>query len=630
MQGIKHLNSSIADSLGISPVEAVLPTVAFLIFKKLRGCQKMGDLAALVDAIASQYPDFAELVPILESLDLPKSELHHDVGDSSPLYEILLDPQLRKMRGQFYTPTPIAEWLLDKVGYDGTGDGSLLDPSCGAGVFLAEAAQRRLQALRRNSKPADILESIHRSICGLDRDQFACSLARLNLLWVTSPLWLEGDAHLTRPFKIGPHDSLQYLSGSLLEMEGRVSRGGYDWVVGNPPFIEAKKLGALEKNLCRQLFPDICWGAFDYSVAFVAAGWHALREGGRLGFVLPNKILVTRYASKMRKWFLSRGQVQTVADISRSEYFGRTAVYPILLVAQKRGSDRSYSISTARSRHLPSASNEVLVPSERWMSIEPGYPWVCFRSEEERDLLFKIIDSTPVRLGDVFQLRTTVSFHQKGMRERYVSSTRPVENGFPYLGGVSYASENEVKKYRVKWKGHWIRYAQEELRREKNPLPPLSNFLRPKVIFCQHARSMTAYADGEGHWVTKDVYPIAFPKGDERVDELVRFGTGYFNSLIFDFIYGLLYRGIQIRNGYLHYLPFYLMVVPVPQINDSDRQAISRFVQRIQDELSRDPIAGDNVRQSLQADIDRIIAEAFGLTSGDLDTIRETLAGFAK
>jgi len=630
MQGIKHLNSSVADSLGISPVEAILPTVAFLIFKKLRARHKMPDPAALVDAIASQYPDFADLVPILEPLDLAKSELHHDIDDTSPLYEILVDPQLRKMRGQFYTPTPIVEWLLDKVGYDGTGDGFLLDPSCGAGAFLAVAAQRRLQGLRHNSKPADILESIHRSICGLDRDQFACSLARLNLLWVTSPLWLEGDAHVTRPFKIDSHDSLQYLSGSLLEMEGRVPRAGYDWVVGNPPFIEAKKLGAFEKNLCRQLFPDICWGAFDYSVAFVATGWHALNEGGRLGFVLPNKILVTRYASKMRNWLLSRGQVQTVADISRSEYFGRTAVYPILLVVRKRESEHSYSISTARSRHLPSESSEVRVPSERWMSIEPGYPWVCFGSDEERDLLFKIIDSTPVRLGDLFQLRTTVSFHQKGMRELYISSTRPVENGFPYLGGVSYAKENEVKKYHVEWKGYWIRYAEEELRREKNPLPPIGNFLRPKIIFCQHARSMTAYADGEGHWVTKDVYPIAFPKEEEGVDELVRFGTGYFNSPIFDFIYGLLYRGIQIRNGYLHYLPFYLMSVPVPQINDFDRQAISRSVQKIQDEFSRDPIEGENLRESLQADIDRIIAEAFGLSSRDFGTIGETLAGFAK
>lgn len=630
MHGIRDLNSSIADTLGISPVEAILPTVALLLFRKLRTRRKMRDPAVIVDAIAAQYPDFPELLPILESLDLAEAELHHDLGDAPPLYEILVDPQLRKLRGQFYTPTPIVEWLLDKVKYNGAGDGLLLDPACGAGVFLGIAAQRKLRALRSHLEPADILKSIQMSICGLDRDPLACSLARLNLLWVTSPLWLQENAHLSEPFRIGAHDSPQYLGGTLLEMRGPVPRQGYHWVVGNPPFIEAKKLGASEKRLCRQLFPDICWGAFDYSVAFVAAGWHALNEEGRLGFVLPNKILVTRYASKMRKRLFSRGHLEIVADISRSEYFAGTAVYPILLVAQKRSATRSYLISTARSRGLPSASNEVRVPSERWMSIQPGHPWVCFRSNEERDLLFKILDSTPVRLGDIFHLKTTVSFHRKGMRERYISLTRPAQSGFPYLGGTSFARENEVKSYRVKWKGYWIRYAQEELRREKNPLPPLSNFLRPKVIFCQHARSMTAYADLQGRWITKDVYPIAFPISNEGGNELVKFAVGYSNSPIFDFIYGLVYRGIQISSGYLHYLPFYLMSVPLPQIEGSDRKEISRHVQRIQDEFSKDPLRGKAMQRSLQGRIDEIIGKAFGLTRQDFDTIKKTLAWFTE
>ena len=64
----------------------------------------------------------------------------------------------KKLNGQFYTPLPIAERMLELVGWPLAHPGSrLLDPACGDGVFL-EAAIRKVCSLdlRKNENSRGI------------------------------------------------------------------------------------------------------------------------------------------------------------------------------------------------------------------------------------------------------------------------------------------------------------------------------------------------------------------------------------------------------------------------------------------------------------------------------------------
>jgi adenine-specific DNA-methyltransferase len=54
-------------------------------------------------------------------------------------------PALRKARGAFYTPQPIAEYLADWA-VEGNPSATVIDPTCGEAVFI-EAAGRRLTEL---------------------------------------------------------------------------------------------------------------------------------------------------------------------------------------------------------------------------------------------------------------------------------------------------------------------------------------------------------------------------------------------------------------------------------------------------------------------------------------------------
>jgi len=198
------------------------------------------------------------------------------------------------------------------------------------------------------------------------------------------------------------------------------------------------------------------------------------------------------------------------------------------------------------------------------------------------------------------------SFHARGLRERFVGPTRPDAHAHPYLGGPSRARRTEVGPFRLRWEGWWIRYDQEALRREHgNPLPDLERtFLRPKAIFCQHATRMRVWGDFEGRWVTKDVYPVAWPTAPGwTLGRLV----AVLQSTVFTALYNTFYQGVVCGGETYHYLPAFLLRVPVPATGHpalADADALVRDLQDGDGEL--DPVLWDR--------LDRAVAEAYGVS----------------
>ncbi len=99
------------------------------------------------------------------------------------LYQHLIPATLRHDLGEFYTPDWLANWLLDKVGYDGKTEVRLLDPSCGTGTFLILAINRmREKAKTSGLSNEEALEAITKNIVGFDLNPLAVVAARTNYI----------------------------------------------------------------------------------------------------------------------------------------------------------------------------------------------------------------------------------------------------------------------------------------------------------------------------------------------------------------------------------------------------------------------------------------------------------------
>jgi hypothetical protein len=479
----------------------------------------------------------------------------------------------RRQLGQVFTPRPMARQLLLEVGEVA---GGVLDPACGGGIFLVEAARLHVaRGRQRGLGPQQLAREVLAQIHGIDIDPDTARLARLMLgLEIVELLGDKAEESL---------DSLPLPSvwcrdatapGALEAFQGRIGA-----VVGNPPYREAKGMGTAARDQLRARFGADLSGAFDVYLCFVLLGLELVGEQGRVALILPNKFLVARYAAELRARLAQSHRLHTLLDLSELDVFGRVGVYPVLVVlgpptARYKSCFGVGSSSRLGERPLPGLEVDSDLPGR--LLSQPV--WFTPPNRELCGLLERLTDQP--RLGAVATARSTCSFHAKGLRERYVQPADVLPDGLPYLGGLSFNRRNEIQPYRVHWHGFRIRYAEEELRAIGNPLPPLARFQQPKLVICQHARSGIAWFDEEGRFVTKDVYPIVL--GRQPDPELVAALAAVLNSRVFSVLYAILYRGIAIGGGYLHFLPIFLHAVPVPPLPAPVRARLAEQVRALQ------------------------------------------------
>jgi len=231
-------------------------------------------------------------------------------------------PELRKARGAFFTPAPIADFLAAwAVGGDPAA--RILDPSCGDGVFL-RAAARRLKEL--GAAPDTLDERVY----GVD-------LHRPSLKAATSLLEEEGlDAHLIADdfFNLSTPAQL----GCLLP--------AMDAVIGNPPFIRYQEhIGPARKRSAQAAL------AQGVRLSGLASSWAALivhacaflQPEGRLAMVMPAELLTVHYAEPVRRWLRQRFAAVNLVMFDRLQ-FEDALEKVVLVVAKGSGGCSSFSL----------------------------------------------------------------------------------------------------------------------------------------------------------------------------------------------------------------------------------------------------------------------------------------------
>ena len=152
-------------------------------------------------------------------------------------------------------------------------------------------------------------------------------------------------------------------------------------------------------------------------------------------------------------------------------------------------------------------------------------------------------------------------------------------------------------------------------------LPPLSNFAQEKIVLCQHAPRITAAYDGSGEFVTKDVYPDRH-RGARACAESplsLKYFTALLNSELMSFVYGTVYKGIQIGGGYYHYLPTWMDILPVIVPGEAEIKKTEGLVVRM---LKTDSRA---VKLRLMRDVDEIVYRAYGVSDDQRAIIERTV-----
>ncbi len=111
-------------------------------------------------------------------------------------------------------------------------------------------------------------------------------------------------------------------------------RGGFDAVIGNPPYVRQEQIKDLKPALKKvyQTFD----GMADLYVYFYELGLRLLRPGGRLSYVVTNKWLRAGYAEELRGLLSSKAWLEAIADFGHAKsFFPAADVFPCVIVARR-------------------------------------------------------------------------------------------------------------------------------------------------------------------------------------------------------------------------------------------------------------------------------------------------------
>jgi adenine-specific DNA methylase len=213
-----------------------------------------------------------------------------------------------KVRGGYYTPAPVARFLARWVRLAGP---RILEPSCGDGRILRELA-------------------------GLGGDVQGVEL-------------VADEAAKARRFApVDAENLFTWLAGT--------APGAWDGVAGNPPYIRFGNWAADQREPALELMrreglrPSRLTNAW---VPFVVAATALVRDGGRVGLVLPAELLQVGYAAQLREFLLGRFSEITLLTFERLVFDG--VLQEVVLFCGVRGTGGAPSPPRIRTVHLAHA-----------------------------------------------------------------------------------------------------------------------------------------------------------------------------------------------------------------------------------------------------------------------------------
>lgn len=136
-------------------------------------------------------------------------------------------------------------------------------------------------------------------------------------------------------------------------------RGGFDAVLGNPPYVRQEALKPLKPYL-GQAFPETYHGVADLYVYFYQQGLGLTRPGGRMSYIVTNKWLRSGYGEPLRGYFAEQGALERLIDFGHAPIFEDADVFPLIAVLERQPATATGEAAGARQVRVTA------FPREQW------------------------------------------------------------------------------------------------------------------------------------------------------------------------------------------------------------------------------------------------------------------------
>ncbi|MCK4635543.1 MAG: N-6 DNA methylase [Candidatus Moranbacteria bacterium] len=239
-------------------------------------------------------------------------------------------------------------------------DVKVLDPACGSGAFLVGVFDF---LLAENKRVNDILGGdlfsqdgflrsiLRNNIYGVDINQESVEITKLSL-WLKTAVKGKKLTSLDGNIKCG--NSLVSdvaVAGERafdwgIEFDGVMGNGGFDVVLGNPPYVKEytnkEAFDGLHENECYQ-------GKMDLWYFFGALALDLVKkETGLIGFIAPNNWITNSGAFKFRNIVIEKGKLVEFIDFGDFKVFDSAGIQTMIYVMKKSKDNNDYDFNYSK------------------------------------------------------------------------------------------------------------------------------------------------------------------------------------------------------------------------------------------------------------------------------------------
>ena len=112
-------------------------------------------------------------------------------------------------------------------------------------------------------------------------------------------------------------------------------KGGFDIVIGNPPYVKDEKITPIKPILQKQKYEVYTSGA-DLFVYFYEKGYQVLKKRGILAYITSNKWMRSGYGQKLRKFLKENTTILKLIDFSGYRVFKQTVDTCIIVFRKEK------------------------------------------------------------------------------------------------------------------------------------------------------------------------------------------------------------------------------------------------------------------------------------------------------
>lgn len=298
------------------------------------------------------------------------------------LYTAMLPDTTRSTLGAYYTPPGIVERLMDlaqQSGFDWS-NGSMIDPACGGGAFLAPAALRMWGKIPGGSA-ISALKSIASRLQGIEIDPFAGWMSRVTLEAAMLPLCKEANQRMP--------DTVSVADALTLPPERQ-----FDLVIGNPPYGRVTLDAETRQRYARSLY-----GHANLYGLFTDLAMQLAKPGGVIAYVTPTSFLGGQYFKALRGLLAQQSQLCAMDFVTDREGVFDNVLQETMLAVFRRQPSARQSVNV---HFLEPATLDkpVTVASVGLFSLEVSEkPWLLPRDRAQARILPRLLDM-PHRLRE--------------------------------------------------------------------------------------------------------------------------------------------------------------------------------------------------------------------------------------